>query len=173
MAHRKRKVHHRSRRRRSMSGISGGKTGVLIGVGGGVVAAKLITKLSANVTAISSPVIQGVIQVGIGLFVPKFVKSELGQGLGYGMIATGAATLLSATGVLSGIGLDNSTYHVKMVNGPGLDNLNTVAGAGLNNLKAVAGLPGNTNLLLSVLNGINDNEDYCSHVVAECSKAVV
>lgn len=114
-----RRKHHRRRySRRRISGV--GAKGVLMkiaGVGVGIFAGRMITsKLGATV----NPKIASAIPVIAGIFVPKYLRSDLGAGIGDGLIAAGVLGELQAFNVLSGIGA---------VPPPGAyANLNTAAG---------------------------------------------
>jgi hypothetical protein len=103
MARRKRRVHHRSHRRRSRIGAVNMKSALMkvAGIGAGVFAGRLLqTKLAATL----SPKILGAVTIVAGVLVPKYIKSDLGQGLGDGLISAGILSELQSFGVIAGIG---------------------------------------------------------------------
>ena len=95
----KKPVHHHRKKR--IGGINGKSVGMrILGIAGSAFADNLARK---NFTSLS-PLILGVIEVGAGIFIPKFVKGDLGQGVGDGLIAVGTIALLKNFNVISGIG---------------------------------------------------------------------
>lgn len=114
MPRRKKAKKATSRRRRSMSGI--GKVGSTatsaLYVIAGAAAAGYVTKM---LPATLSDKVKAAIPVAAGLILPRFIKSNLGQGLGAGMVAVGGLKLVQSFGVLNGIGYADSSYSVPMV----------------------------------------------------------
>ena len=114
MPRRKKAKKATSRRRRSMSGI--GKVGSTatsaLYVIAGAAAAGYVTKM---LPATLSDKVKAAIPVAAGLILPRFIKSNLGQGLGAGMVAVGGLKLVQSFGVLNGIGYADNSYSVPMV----------------------------------------------------------
>lgn len=114
MPRRKKAKKATSRRRRSMSGI--GKVGSTatsaLYVIAGAAAAGYVSKM---LPATLNDKVKAAIPVAAGLILPRFIKSNLGQGLGAGMVAVGGLKLVQSFGVLNGIGYADSNYRVPMV----------------------------------------------------------
>ena len=114
MPRRKKAKKATSRRRRSMSGI--GKVGSTatsaLYVIAGAAAAGYVSKM---LPATLNDKVKAAIPVAAGLILPRFIKSNLGQGLGAGLVAVGGLKLVQSFGVLNGIGYADSSYSVPMV----------------------------------------------------------
>lgn len=99
----RRRKHHTIRRRRRV-GAASGMTGLLMKAGGviaGVFAGGMLVKmLPATIT----PTIQGAALLGGGAFLASKAKSPLIEGVGYGLAAKGANSLLVSFGAITGIG---------------------------------------------------------------------
>lgn len=97
MARRKRRHHsHRRRRVGAATGMKGALTKVA-GIAAGVFAGRLVTtKLAASL----DPKIVGLVLVVGGVMVPRFIKSDIGQGIGDGLAATGVLSALQGFGVI-------------------------------------------------------------------------
>jgi len=90
----------RSRKRRSMSGLTKGfDTQNILGVVAGAVVAGYLNKLLP--ATLNDKVIAGS-KVALGIALPKFVKGSLMAGIGSGMVAVGSVDLLKSFGALSG-----------------------------------------------------------------------
>jgi hypothetical protein len=98
----KRKKHHAVRRRRRVGAASGmsGAIMKLAGVAAGVFAGGMIGKQLTTL----SPTILGAGLAGGGLFLSMKAKNPLLEGVGYGLAAKGANSLLVSTGLITGIG---------------------------------------------------------------------
>jgi hypothetical protein len=102
MARKARRRKHRTHRR-SRVGAVNMKSALMkvAGIGAGVFAGRLLqTKLAATL----SPKILGAVTIVAGVMIPKYIKSDLGQGLGDGLISAGILSELQSFGVISGIG---------------------------------------------------------------------
>jgi len=103
------KKRHHSRRRR-MSGIKTGGIMGAVAIIAGAVAASQVSKLVAKaipstMSAQTSGLISGAAPIALGIFMPKLIKSDIGKGLGQGMIAAGGLSLVKSTiPSLAGIG---------------------------------------------------------------------
>lgn len=100
---RKRHRRHSSKRRHHRVGAihAGSAIKKVAGIAAGVFAGRLIaTKLGATM----NPKLTAAIPIVAGIFVPRFIKSDLGQGLGDGLIAVGTLGLLQQFNVVTGIG---------------------------------------------------------------------
>jgi hypothetical protein len=129
MARRKRRHHSTSRRRRV--GAVNMKSALMkvAGIGAGVFAGRLLTtKLSATL----SPAILGGVTILAGVMVPKYIKSDLGQGLGDGLVAVGVLAELQNFGLLSGIGYAPPGSNAAIRTGGNGYNPNTVKTVGAN-----------------------------------------
>ena len=126
---------HHAKRGRRMGAT--GKSFLMDAVGlvAGAAAARILTsseKILPNIdTKIKSA---GVI--AIGYFMPKLIKSQLGKGLGDGMIAAGGLGLLQASGALSGV---DSALQIPVSVMAG-DDLSVIAGYTPDNLSVIAGM---------------------------------
>jgi len=97
----KRKRRHSSHKRRRVSGPGKGIAMKIAGVTAGVFAARLLsTKVIPS--TISPMIANGGLAI-IGIMVPKYMKSELGQGIGDGILAAGALGLLQGAGVIGAV----------------------------------------------------------------------
>ena len=123
--HHKRK--HSRRRKHSMSGVGGEITNTLSMVVGAVAGRYLYNKLTTLTKPIDGKIVSGG-EIVVGYFLPKLIKNKMMQGVGNGMLVSGAVNMLAATGVIAGIdnlmGYDN--YSVDYVSGT--DNLTAIAG---------------------------------------------
>lgn len=97
---RKKKTAHRRRR---VGAAKSNLTTIAMkagGVAGGVFAAGLVTKTLSTL----DPKILGGLLLGGGLFLTAKAKSPLLEGLGFGLAAKGANSLMTSFGVINGIG---------------------------------------------------------------------
>lgn len=103
---RKKTTHHR--RRRVGASKTGMQAAIMTGAGivGGALAGGLIQKAVSSAASTLNPKIVGGGMAVAGIFIAaKFAKGNaLIQGLGYGLSAKGANTLLVSTGLITGIG---------------------------------------------------------------------
>ena len=100
----KKVTHHRRHKRGSMHGVQTmAMKGVSVIAGG--VAAQVLSNVIATQFATST--MKNYLQAGApivaGFLLPKFVKSDIGAGIGAGMIAVGGVKLLQSFGVISGV----------------------------------------------------------------------
>ncbi len=116
--------HHRTHRRRRISGGMGDIGGIAQKAGGlvvGAVAAReLNTLLSGFITL--SPMVSGLLQMGVGVMLPKFAKGAFMQNVGDGMIANGGMVVIVSTGIIKGVSdraayVINGTANLPVVNG--------------------------------------------------------
>lgn len=121
---------HRRKRHSAMSGVKGNVTFIATSVAGAVIGKFVQNKFSDKV----NPKILAGGQIALGLFLPKFIKSDIGKGLGTGMIVNGGVTMLQEFNVLSGLGQYDMSYVDDSMSGD--DNLNVIAG---DDLSIVAG----------------------------------
>ena len=139
MARKKHKKHH-TRRRRHSSGLGAVKSdmghvaGLLAGAVAGKFIASKLTSVDAKYTALG--------QVAVGFVLPRFVKNKFIGAMGQGMIVNGGISALSAFGVLSGIGLDDSA-SVEYIGGS--SDISTIAGdddmmSGSSDISTIAGM---------------------------------
>lgn len=132
MARSRRRRSHHSRRRRSRVGAVNMKSALMkvAGIGAGVFAGRLIqTKLSATL----SPAILGGVTIVAGVMIPKYIKSDLGQGLGDGLVASGILAELQNFGVISGIGYAPPGAYAMTATGANGYNANTAKTVGAPN----------------------------------------
>ena len=119
MARRKRATKKRAiGRRRRMSGIGamGSQiTGALYTIAGAV-AAGAVTKFLPSTM---NEKLKAAVPVVVGIMLPKYLKGNIGAGIGAGMVATGGLKLVQSFGVLNGIGAYKSYagYQVPQVSG--------------------------------------------------------
>lgn len=141
-----RRKHRRTRRRRRV-GASSGMKGALMNVAGiaaGVFAGRLVTTKLATTL---SPKISALVLIAAGVYLPKFVKSDLGKGLGDGLIATGALAGLQSFGVVSGIGALPPGQAATTVTH------NTFT-PGMKNMRVVGAAPQNRGQISTAVNGL-------------------
>ena len=116
MARRKRATKKSSYRRRRMSGVGamGSQiTGALYTIAGAV-AAGAVTKF---LPATMNDKLKAAVPVVVGIMLPKYLKGNIGQGIGAGMVATGGLKLVQSFGILNGIGGGYAGYQVPQVAG--------------------------------------------------------
>jgi len=118
MARRKRSTKKSSYRRRRMSGVGamGSQiTGALYTIAGAV-AAGAVTKF---LPATMNDKLKAAVPVVVGIMLPKYLKGNIGQGIGAGMVATGGLKLVQSFGILNGIGAYSgyAGYQVPQVAG--------------------------------------------------------
>ena len=104
MARRKRATKKRAiGRRRRMSGVGamGSQiTGALYTIAGAV-AAGAVTKFLPSTM---NEKLKAAVPVVVGIMLPKYLKGDIGQGIGAGMVAAGGLKLVQSFGILNGIG---------------------------------------------------------------------
>jgi hypothetical protein len=116
MARRKRATKRRTTRRRRMSGVGamGSQiTGALYTIAGAV-AAGAVTKF---LPITMNEKLKAAVPVVVGIMLPKYLKGNIGQGVGAGMVAAGGLKLVQSFGILNGIGGGYSGYQVPQVSG--------------------------------------------------------
>jgi len=109
MARRKRATKKSSYRRRRMSGVGamGSQiTGALYTIAGAV-AAGAVTKF---LPATMNEKLKSAVPVVVGIMLPKYLKGNIGAGVGAGMVAAGGLKLVQSFGILNGIGAYGSSY---------------------------------------------------------------
>ena len=116
MARRKRATKRRTTRRRRMSGVGamGSQiTGALYTIAGAVAAGAVTKFLPATL----NEKLKAAVPVVVGIMLPKYLKGNIGQGVGAGMVAAGGLKLVQSFGILNGIGGGYSGYQVPQVSG--------------------------------------------------------
>jgi hypothetical protein len=116
MARRKRATKKSSYRRRRMSGVGamGSQvTGALYTIAGAV-AAGAVTKF---LPVTMNEKLKAAVPVVVGIMLPKYLKGNIGQGVGAGMVAAGGLKLVQSFGILNGIAGGYAGYQVPQVSG--------------------------------------------------------
>ena len=116
MARRKRATKKRTTRRRRMSGVGamGSQiTGALYTIAGAV-AAGAVTKF---LPATMNEKLKAAVPVVVGIMLPKYLKGNIGQGIGAGMVAAGGLKLVQSFGILNGIAGGYAGYQIPAVSG--------------------------------------------------------
>jgi len=116
MARRKRATKKSSYRRRRMSrvGEMGSQvTGALYTIAGAV-AAGAVTKF---LPATMNEKLKAAVPVVVGIMLPKYLKGNIGQGVGAGMVAAGGLKLVQSFGILNGIAGGYAGYQIPAVSG--------------------------------------------------------
>jgi len=116
MARRKRATKKSSYRRRRMSrvGAMGSQvTGALYTIAGAV-AAGAVTKF---LPATMNEKLKAAVPVVVGIMLPKYLKGNIGQGVGAGMVAAGGLKLVQSFGILNGIAGGYAGYQIPAVSG--------------------------------------------------------
>lgn len=107
---------HRRRRGHRVGAIDVKKIGTRIaGVAAGAFLARTVNNMASKQFPTVSPKLVGIGDIVLGVMVPKFLKSELGQGIGDAFIAIGSLTTLQSLGVLSGIGAIPSRVPTRVI----------------------------------------------------------
>lgn len=106
----KKRRHPKARRRHRMGDINVRSVGLRVA---GIAVSAFADNLARKNFTSLSPLTLGVIEVGAGVLVPKFIKSDLGVGIGDGLVAVGTIALLKNFNVISGVGA--VTNHGKKV----------------------------------------------------------
>ena len=109
MARRKRATKKSSYRRRRMSGVGamGSQiTGALYTIAGAV-AAGAVTKFLPSTM---NEKLKAAVPVVVGIMLPKYLKGNIGAGVGAGMVAAGGLKLVQSFGILNGIGAYGNSY---------------------------------------------------------------
>ena len=115
MARRKRATKKRTTRRRRMSGVGamGSQvTGALYTIAGAVAAGAVAKFLPSTM----NEKLKAAVPVVVGIMLPKYLKGNIGQGVGAGMVAAGGLKLVQSFGILNGIGA-YAGYQVPQVAG--------------------------------------------------------
>lgn len=146
---RKKTHRRRSHTRRRISGVNAkGIISKVAGIGVGIFAGRMLTtKLGATL----SPKISGAIAILAGAMLPRYMKSEIGAGIGDGLVAAGVLAELQSFNVIAGIGA------IDLNNIPG-DYASISTGNNYNSKKASAvGDPGRPIMRQAVgyMNGFN------------------
>jgi hypothetical protein len=117
MARRKRATKKRAiGRRRRMSGVGamGSQiTGALYTIAGAV-AAGAVTKFLPSTM---NEKLKAAVPVVVGIMLPKYLKGDIGSGIGAGMVAAGGLKLVQSFGILNGIGGGYAGYQIPQVSG--------------------------------------------------------
>ena len=102
MARKKRATKRRtSRRRMSGVGAMGSQvTGAIYTIAGAVAAGAVAKFLPATM----NDKLKAAVPVVVGIMLPKYLKGNIGQGVGAGMVAAGGLKLVQSFGILNGIG---------------------------------------------------------------------
>ena len=102
MARRKRATKRRtSRRRMSGVGAMGSQVTSAIYTIAGAVAAGAVAKF---LPATMNDKLKAAVPVVVGIMLPKYLKGNIGQGVGAGMVAAGGLKLVQSFGIRNGIG---------------------------------------------------------------------
>jgi hypothetical protein len=88
-------------------------TGALYTIAGAV-AAGAVTKFLPSTM---NEKLKAAVPVVVGIMLPKYLKGNIGQGVGAGMVAAGGLKLVQSFGILNGIGGGYSGYQVPQVAG--------------------------------------------------------
>ena len=124
---RKRKTTRRksSYKRRRVSGMGKLDAGSILSTVGGIAAGTLVAGLlTKKLLSTQNELVQAIVPVAAGIATPMFVKSNLGQMAGAGMVGYGVAKLLAKYN-LAGVG-EIDTIDVPM--SVGGDDLSVIAG---------------------------------------------
>ena len=115
MARRKRATKRRTTRRR-MSGVGamGSQVTNAIYTIAGAVAAGAVAKF---LPATMNDKLKAAVPVVVGIMLPKYLKGNIGAGVGAGMVAAGGLKLVQSFGILNGIGASYTNYQVPQVAG--------------------------------------------------------
>jgi len=115
MARRKRATKRRtSRRRMSGVGAMGSQVTNAVYTIAGAVAAGAVAKF---LPATMNDKLKAAVPVVVGIMLPKYLKGNIGAGIGAGMVAAGGLKLVQSFGILAGVGGAYSGYQVPQVAG--------------------------------------------------------
>jgi hypothetical protein len=105
MAHRRKKSSHRKHRRHRVGAINVKQVGMkVLGVAAGAFAARTLYNVVVKNYPTIAPQYIGLGEVALGVLVPKFIKNDIGGGIGDGLIAIGSLTAMQNFGLINGIG---------------------------------------------------------------------
>ena len=112
---RRKKATKRRTTRRRMSGVGamGSQVTNAVYTIAGAVAAGAVTKFLPSTM---NEKLKAAVPVVVGIMLPKYLKGNIGAGLGAGMIAAGGLKLVQSFGILNGIGA-YAGYQVPQVAG--------------------------------------------------------
>lgn len=145
MARKKRSTSRRRSSRRRMGAV--GKSDLMTAVQ--IIAGAVIGKKVAQVIPFGNDTLKNAVVAGIGVAFPMILKSDLGKGLGNGMIAAGGLGLVSSLNI-PGLGqLDADSIEFPVTVGEVPDNISVIAGDSV--------LAGDS---LSVLAGYDEEDGY-------------
>ena len=115
MARRKRATKRRTTRRR-MSGVGamGSQVTSAIYTIAGAVAAGAVAKFLPSTM---NDKLKAAVPVVVGIMLPKYLKGNIGAGVGAGMVAAGGLKLVQSFGILNGIAGGYAGYQVPQVSG--------------------------------------------------------
>jgi len=115
MARRKRATKRRTTRRR-MSGVGamGSQVTNAIYTIAGAVAAGAVAKFLPSTM---NDKLKAAVPVVVGIMLPKYLKGNIGAGIGAGMVAAGGLKLVQSFGILNGIPNDYSSYQTPAISG--------------------------------------------------------
>jgi hypothetical protein len=80
----------------------------------GAVAAGAVAKF---LPATMNDKLKAAVPVVVGIMLPKYLKGNIGAGVGAGMVAAGGLKLVQSFGILAGVGAPYSNYQVPQVAG--------------------------------------------------------
>jgi hypothetical protein len=102
---RRRKTHHRRARRHRVGAVNMKSLGTkVLGTAAGAFAARTLYNMGLKQFPTIKPQYLGLIIIGAGAMVPKFIRSEIGNAVGDGMVAIGSLSALQGFGLISGVG---------------------------------------------------------------------
>ena len=116
MARRKRATKRHTTRRRRMSGVGamGSQVTNAIYTIAGAVAAGAVNKFLPTTM---NDKLKAAVPVVVGIMLPKYLKGNVGAGIGAGMVAAGGLKLVQSFGILNGIPNDYSSYQTPTISG--------------------------------------------------------
>lgn len=121
MARKRRSTRRRSSRRRRVGGIlSQDKLmkagGVILGViATGFINEKIAEMKNADGTAKVDPKLVALGEVVLGFVLPNFVKNDLIEGVGMGLIGAGGVNAAKSFGIISGLPIVGGVDHLRIV----------------------------------------------------------
>jgi hypothetical protein len=117
MARRRTKKRSSGRRRRVSGGVKNARIetalGVILGAAGGM----LLNSELAKATKPIDPKIIALGELVLGFLAPSFIKGNIVQGIGFGLIAAGGSSALKEFDIISGLPLISGYQRMNVING--------------------------------------------------------
>jgi hypothetical protein len=131
MRHKKRKKSSgRRRSRRGVGAVDVKKIGVRVaGIAAGAFACRTINNMVVKSMPSLSQTMIGLGDALVGLVIPKFLKNEIGQGIGDAFVTIGALTTMQSLGAITGVGAVPRSVPTRVIGAGSRPFLSNMVGA--------------------------------------------